>query len=130
HQIAAPSTWRERHWRSGHDRVDRGGLQRGHRRAGTVRRRHPDDAAHGRAGVSRDARFEIRGLHMYAAAFEYFRAQSIKEAQQLLQQHPGAKVLAGGHSLIPLLKMRLTSPSALVDIGRIPELKGIAAKDG
>ena len=67
---------------------------------------------------------------MYAAAFEYFRAQSIKEAQQLLQQHPGAKVLAGGHSLIPLLKMRLTSPSALVDIGRIPELKGIAAKDG
>jgi aerobic carbon-monoxide dehydrogenase medium subunit len=67
---------------------------------------------------------------MYAPSFDYFRAGSIAEAQRLLQQHPGAKLLAGGHSLIPLLKMRLTSPSTLIDIGRIAELKGIAQKDG
>jgi carbon-monoxide dehydrogenase medium subunit len=67
---------------------------------------------------------------MYAAPFDYFRAGSLDEAHQLLQKHPGAKLLAGGHSLIPLLKMRLTSASALVDIGRIKELKGITSKDG
>jgi carbon-monoxide dehydrogenase medium subunit len=67
---------------------------------------------------------------MYAAPFDYFRAGSLDEAHQLLQKHPGAKLLAGGHSLIPLLKMRLTAPSALVDIGRIKELKGITSNDG
>jgi aerobic carbon-monoxide dehydrogenase medium subunit len=64
---------------------------------------------------------------MYAAPFDYFRASSLDEARRLLQQHPGAKVLAGGHSLVPLLKMRLAQPAALVDIGRIPDLKGIAS---
>src|SRR5712691_6749443 len=67
---------------------------------------------------------------MYAPAFDYYRAGSVSEAQKLLQQHPGAKVLAGGHSLIPLLKLRLTAPPALIDIGRIPELKGITASGG
>jgi carbon-monoxide dehydrogenase medium subunit len=64
---------------------------------------------------------------MYAAPFDYFRASSLDEARTLLQQHPGAKVLAGGHSLVPLLKLRLAQPPALVDIGRIAELKGIAS---
>jgi carbon-monoxide dehydrogenase medium subunit len=67
---------------------------------------------------------------VYSASFEYFRAQSIGEAQRLLQQHPGAKLLAGGHSLIPLLKLRLATPPALVDIGRIAELKGITTPGG
>jgi aerobic carbon-monoxide dehydrogenase medium subunit len=67
---------------------------------------------------------------MYAPSFDYYRAGSMTEAQKLLQQHPGAKVLAGGHSLIPLLKLRLTAPPALIDIGRIPELKGINTSDG
>jgi len=67
---------------------------------------------------------------MYAPEFEYYRASSIAEAGDLLKKHPGAKLLAGGHSLIPLLKLRLTSPSALIDIGRIAELKGIGVKDG
>lgn len=62
---------------------------------------------------------------MFAPSFDYYRAASIAEAHQLLRRHPGAKVVAGGHSLIPLLKMRLTAPPALVDIGRIAELKGI-----
>lgn len=67
---------------------------------------------------------------MYPASFDYYRATSVKDAQHLLQQHPGAKLLAGGHSLIPLLKLRLSSPAALIDIGRIAELKGIASRGG
>ena len=63
---------------------------------------------------------------MFAAPFDYYRAGSIDEAQQLLRRHPGSKLLAGGHSLIPLMKMRLAMPSAVVDIGRIAELKGIS----
>jgi aerobic carbon-monoxide dehydrogenase medium subunit len=63
---------------------------------------------------------------MYAATFDYHRATTLKDAQQLLRQHPGAKLLAGGHSLLPLLKLRLAAPSAVVDIGRIAELRGIA----
>jgi carbon-monoxide dehydrogenase medium subunit len=67
---------------------------------------------------------------MFAPSFDYYRAGSIGEAQKLLEEHPGAKLLAGGHSLIPLLKLRLTSPPALIDIGRIAELKGITASGG
>ena len=63
---------------------------------------------------------------MYSANFDYHRARSLSDAQQLLAAHPGAKLLAGGHSLIPLMKLRLAAPSALVDIGRIPELRGIS----
>ena len=64
---------------------------------------------------------------MYAASFDYFRANSVAEAQKLLAEHPGSKLLAGGHSLIPLLKLRLSAPSALIDIGRIKDLKGISS---
>ena len=63
---------------------------------------------------------------MYSAEFDYYRASSIAEVSDLLQKHPGAKLLAGGHSLLPLLKLRLAAPPALVDIGRIPELRGIS----
>jgi carbon-monoxide dehydrogenase medium subunit len=67
---------------------------------------------------------------MYAADFNYFRAGSLAEVSDLLKKNPGAKVLAGGHSLIPLLKLRLASPPALIDIGRIADLKGVSVKDG
>src|SRR5687768_2494147 len=66
---------------------------------------------------------------MYAPAFDYYRARSIADAHQLLAAHPGAKLLAGGHSLIPLLKLRLAAPPAVVDIGRVAELRGIT-RDG
>ena len=62
---------------------------------------------------------------MFATDFDYYRAGSVAEAGQLLQTHPGAKLLAGGHSLIPLLKLRLAAPAAVIDIGRIADLKGI-----
>lgn len=67
---------------------------------------------------------------MYAPDFNYYRAGSVAEASDLLKKHPGAKLLAGGHSLIPLLKLRLAAPPALIDIGRITDLKGISVKDG
>ena len=66
---------------------------------------------------------------MYAQDFSYYRAGSIAEASDLLRKNPGAKLLAGGHSLIPLLKLRLAAPSALVDIGRIAELKGVTVDE-
>ena len=62
---------------------------------------------------------------MYAASFDSYRARSLADAQQLLAAHPGAKLLAGGHSLLPLMKLRLAAPPAVVDIGRVPELRGI-----
>lgn len=67
---------------------------------------------------------------MFAADFDYYRAGSVAEAGALLKQHPGAKLLAGGHSLIPLLKLRLAAPAAVIDIGRIAELKGITVESG
>lgn len=66
---------------------------------------------------------------MYPPKFNYYRAGSVDEALSLLQQHQGAKVLAGGHSLLPLMKIRLADPGTLIDIGRIGELKGIS-QDG
>jgi aerobic carbon-monoxide dehydrogenase medium subunit len=67
---------------------------------------------------------------MYSADFDYHRARSLSEARQLVAANPGAKLLAGGHSLIPLLKFRLAMPAAVIDIGRVPELRGIAVSEG
>jgi carbon-monoxide dehydrogenase medium subunit len=65
-------------------------------------------------------------MTMYSPDFAYHRASSLSAAHALLAENPGAKLLAGGHSLIPLLKLRLAAPAALIDIGRIAELRGIA----
>jgi len=60
------------------------------------------------------------------AAFDYARATSVDEALSLLAEHGDeAKLLAGGHSLLPLMKLRLAQPSVLIDVGRLDELKGI-----
>jgi carbon-monoxide dehydrogenase medium subunit len=63
---------------------------------------------------------------MYSANFDYHRARSLADVHRLLAAHPGAKLLAGGHSLIPLMKLRLAAPPAVVDIGRIAALRGIS----
>jgi aerobic carbon-monoxide dehydrogenase medium subunit len=62
---------------------------------------------------------------MFPAQFDYYRAASVQEALGLLKRHGDAKLLAGGHSLIPMMKLRLSQPSAVIDIGRIQELSGI-----
>jgi carbon-monoxide dehydrogenase medium subunit len=60
---------------------------------------------------------------MIPAAFEYARATSLQEAGSLLGRYgEDAKVLAGGHSLIPLMRLRMSQPSALIDVNRISEL--------
>ena len=67
---------------------------------------------------------------MKSAAFEYTRAASIGEACELLARHgDGAKLLAGGQSLVPMMNFRLVRPPALVDITRIPDLRYIG-RDG
>lgn len=62
---------------------------------------------------------------MIPAAFEYHRPASVSEALQLLQRLSDAKLLAGGHSLLPMMKLRLTSPAHLIDLGRIEAMRYI-----
>jgi carbon-monoxide dehydrogenase medium subunit len=63
---------------------------------------------------------------MIPAAFDYVRANSVNEAIALLEQHGDeAKLLAGGHSLIPMMKLRLAAPATLIDITGIPALDSI-----
>ncbi len=65
---------------------------------------------------------------MYPPKFDYYRAGSTSEAISLAKEHSG-KFLAGGHSLIPVMNLRLADPGALVDIGRLSNMKGISTND-
>jgi carbon-monoxide dehydrogenase medium subunit len=68
---------------------------------------------------------------MLPARFDYHRPETMEEALSLLDEHgEDAKVLAGGMSLIPLMKLRFASPGHLVDVNRIVELQGISEGDG
>jgi len=62
---------------------------------------------------------------MIPAAFEYFAPTTIDEALGLLREHADAKVLAGGQSLMPALRLRLAAPETIVDIGKIDDLRGV-----
>lgn len=62
--------------------------------------------------------------------FDYERPTSLDEAVAVLVANEGAKVLAGGQSLIPMMNFRLASPPVLVDISRIPDMEQIAVADG
>lgn len=68
---------------------------------------------------------------MIPMAFEYTRATSLDDALAKLRASNGTgKFIAGGHSLIPIMKFRLSQPETLIDISRLPELSGIREKDG
>jgi carbon-monoxide dehydrogenase medium subunit len=68
---------------------------------------------------------------MLPSRFDYHRPATLDEALGLLEQHgEDAKVLAGGQSLIPLMKLRFASPGRLIDVNRIPGLDGIEERDG
>jgi aerobic carbon-monoxide dehydrogenase medium subunit len=67
---------------------------------------------------------------MIPTAFDYERATSVDDAVAKLMEGEGGKLIAGGHSLLPLMKLRLSEPRRLIDIARIPELRGIREKDG
>ena len=63
---------------------------------------------------------------MIPAGFDYHAPRSVADAIRLLGSLPDAKLLAGGHSLLPMMKLRFATPSALIDLGKIPDLRGIA----
>lgn len=67
---------------------------------------------------------------MYPTSFAYHRATSVAEAVQILGDNPEAKILAGGYSLIPAMKLRLARPELLVDLGKIDSLRGIRIDTG
>jgi carbon-monoxide dehydrogenase medium subunit len=68
---------------------------------------------------------------MYPASFEYHRVATVEEAVGLLTRHKDdAKLLAGGHSLIPMMKLRLAQPKHVIDIGRVKGLAGIREEGG
>jgi len=67
---------------------------------------------------------------MIPSAFEYYAANSVDEALKLLAEHGDeAKILAGGHSLLPAMKLRLAAPTVLIDINPIAELRSINVGD-
>jgi len=68
---------------------------------------------------------------MISASFDYLRPNSLNEAIRMLADHADdCKVLAGGHSLIPAMKLRLAQPKTIIDIGRIADLRYIREHDG
>src|SRR5437667_6915408 len=67
---------------------------------------------------------------MIPAPFDYARPKTLEEAVTLLAQNEDAKILAGGHSLIPAMKLRLAQPPLLVDIGRIKDLSYVRQENG
>ena len=88
------------------------------------RRPPPRHAAPAGDGLERDAEGRCG---MIPRAFEYERPGSVADAAGLLRKHgDGARVLAGGHSLVPMMKLRLAAPDALIDIGGIHSLRGIS----
>jgi aerobic carbon-monoxide dehydrogenase medium subunit len=62
---------------------------------------------------------------MYPAAFEYHAPKTVKDALKLMGKLDDAKFLAGGHSLVPMMKLRLAQPKNLIDLGKIGGLSGI-----
>jgi aerobic carbon-monoxide dehydrogenase medium subunit len=67
---------------------------------------------------------------MIPGEFEYFAPKTLDEAISFLVKHPEAKILSGGQSLIPLMKLRFASPPYLIDINRIPDLAYVREADG
>jgi carbon-monoxide dehydrogenase medium subunit len=67
---------------------------------------------------------------MVAATFDYHAPSTLREAVSLLNDNADAKVLAGGHSLIPMMKLRLSEPSAVIDLGRVEGLSYVNESGG
>ncbi len=114
--------------RGRHDRLAARGDQR---RGG--RPLPPRGDRRGQAGLARAGLASYPGrarrCRMIPAPFEYARAESVDHAIELLGSSDDAKILAGGHSLLPLMKVRFAQPSLLVDIGRIGDLSYVREDD-
>src|SRR5262245_64968524 len=94
-----------------------------HSKRSLFHQRRPADRARAVSGAGEDA--------VIPASFEYHRPQSLNEAVALLASlGEEARPLGGGHSLIPMMKLRLATPGHLVDLAAIADLKGIRADGG
>ena len=116
-------SWPEGHRRGRRDRSACRDRQCGERRAGTARRGDHRAADH----ATTDPCGFAGAFRMKAAAFEHARPASVADAISLLAGEAGARVLAGGQSLGPMLNLRLAQPRLLVQVNRLPELTGVAA---
>ncbi len=67
---------------------------------------------------------------MFTPEFHYHKAASVSEAVEMLASHDDSRLLAGGHSLLPLMRLRLARPATLIDIGGLDDLRGIRVHDG
>ena len=109
----------------------RGGHKRGDRRAAAARSELHQHAARPDAGLGGDPRSQGRCASMIPAEFDYAAPDSLEEAiRTLADGGEDAKLLAGGHSLIPLMKLRLAAPTLLVDLRKVPGLHGISRENG
>src|SRR5262249_10259624 len=98
-------------------------------RVAALRRDDPPPAALAREGLAADSTGEAR--LMFPSEFEYFAPATIDEALALLSRYgDDAKVLAGGQSLLPMMKLRIASPRYLIDINRVDSLKGLRVSGG
>src|ERR1039458_5194025 len=118
----------------GDDRRQRGGHLRCGRRAPTAGRELHQHAAQPNAGLGGHLASqgpEWGSVGMIPAEFDYTAPESLQDAISALSQGgEDAKLLAGGHSLIPLMKLRLAAPSLLIDIRKVPGLQGIQRENG
>src|SRR5205807_8075197 len=100
--------------------------------AGSALADHQQEISRRRVSAGSQARSlcHMRSL-MIPASFDYIAAKSLDEAISLLATHKDdAKILAGGHSLLPAMKLRLMQPKVLIDLARIPDLRYIREQDG
>ena len=121
HPIPTNPLGREGHRRGRHDRRGPGRHQRRRRRAVAPRRHRHRHAGHARSDVWEAIQAATTGgNHVIPAAFDYVRAELGRRGHRASSARHGddAKFLAGGHSLLPLMKLRLAQPRVLVDIGR------------
>ena len=118
--------------RGGHDRRHPHAGQRRGRRAASARRHIHRHAVDADARVERDpSRERRRRCVVIPAEFDYVVADSIEDAIRLLGEGgEDAKLLAGGHSLLPLMKLRLAAPTLLIDLRKVPGLGGAERQNG
>src|SRR5690606_7465591 len=125
--VAGQLARRQGRRRGGHDRLLAGGGERDGRRAPAARRDVSEHAAQSDARVGGDP----GGEGMIPVEFDYAAPDSLDEAIRLLAEGgDDAKPLAGGHSLIPLMKLRIAAPALLVDLRKVPGLHGIQRENG
>src|SRR4030095_9897456 len=116
----------QRHRRGWNHRLYASHCERGGECAGALWRhayRHAAHAAKNLALVSRK-KASFRSAQMIPVSFDYIAPQSVDEALRALAAHgEEAKLLAGGHSLLPLLKLRLANAKLLIDLRKVPGLR-------